>query len=294
MEQRQLIPPINFELIMPGVYRSGCPTKHNYEFLRRLRLRTILYVGTERLPEEREFFLRERICDEMHVIGIEGNREPFITVPAHDLSEALSVALDRRKHPLLLHSMRGRHREGVVVGCLRRLQGWSLVSVFEEYDRHCGRYCAKAIDKRCIEFFRPSIPINAMHLPEGWDTSVMPSAYVTRDSAAVAATQRSATALSTPAAVSAPAAVQTRASSPSGVPATASSDGVFSPLKADAVQVGMEARIVHPEQRGQQRWCTVKKVKEEKITVNFHDEALGELKVLKSWWDAESHAVVRR
>eukprot|EP01065_Artemidia_motanka_P018129 TRINITY_DN21455_c0_g1_i1.p2 TRINITY_DN21455_c0_g1~~TRINITY_DN21455_c0_g1_i1.p2 ORF type:complete len:163 (+),score=30.06 TRINITY_DN21455_c0_g1_i1:54-542(+) len=144
----ELIPPINFELIMPGVYRSGCPTRHNYEFLKRLHLRTILYVGTERLPEDREYFVRRGICEDMHVIGMEGNREPFITVPAHDLSEALALVLDRRRHPLLLHSMKGRHREGVVVGCLRRLQGWSLVSVFEEYDRHGGTHPAAATARR--------------------------------------------------------------------------------------------------------------------------------------------------
>lgn len=29
-----------------------------------------------------------------------------------------------------------KSKSGVVVGCLRKLQGWSLASIFNEYDRY--------------------------------------------------------------------------------------------------------------------------------------------------------------
>jgi Tyrosine phosphatase family len=32
--------------------------------------------------------------------------------------------------------MAGLTESGVVVGCLRKLQGWSLASIFNEYDRY--------------------------------------------------------------------------------------------------------------------------------------------------------------
>ncbi|KAH9444340.1 hypothetical protein Pst134EA_032246 [Puccinia striiformis f. sp. tritici] len=32
----------------------------------------------------------------------------------------------------------GSHRTGTVVGCLRKLQGWNLASIFEEYRRYAG------------------------------------------------------------------------------------------------------------------------------------------------------------
>ncbi|RSH90062.1 hypothetical protein EHS25_001395 [Saitozyma podzolica] len=49
-----LVPPINFSLVAPGVYRSGHPNKKNFGFLRRLKLRGIMYLegqtSIERIP----------------------------------------------------------------------------------------------------------------------------------------------------------------------------------------------------------------------------------------------------
>lgn len=39
-----VVPPINFSLVVPGIYRSGHPNKKNFSFLRRLNLKGIMYV----------------------------------------------------------------------------------------------------------------------------------------------------------------------------------------------------------------------------------------------------------
>lgn len=40
---------------------------------------------------------------------------------------------------MLVHSNKGKHRAGVLVGCMRRvLQGWSLAATHAEYDRYAG------------------------------------------------------------------------------------------------------------------------------------------------------------
>jgi hypothetical protein len=39
-----VVPPINFSLVVPGVYRSGHPNKKNFGFLRTLSLRGIMCV----------------------------------------------------------------------------------------------------------------------------------------------------------------------------------------------------------------------------------------------------------
>jgi hypothetical protein len=41
-----VVPPINFSLVAPGVYRSGHPNKKNFGFLRRLKLKGIMWVYT--------------------------------------------------------------------------------------------------------------------------------------------------------------------------------------------------------------------------------------------------------
>ena len=40
-----LVPPINFALVVPGVYRSGHPNKKNFGFLRQLKLKGIMWVA---------------------------------------------------------------------------------------------------------------------------------------------------------------------------------------------------------------------------------------------------------
>lgn len=39
-----LVPPLNFAMVNPGVYRSGFPEPANFPFLRTLKLQSILYV----------------------------------------------------------------------------------------------------------------------------------------------------------------------------------------------------------------------------------------------------------
>jgi hypothetical protein len=43
--QEVVVPPLNFAVVMPGIYRSGYPNRKNYPFLRKLRLSSIVYVA---------------------------------------------------------------------------------------------------------------------------------------------------------------------------------------------------------------------------------------------------------
>src|SRR5690242_1563617 len=40
-----LVPPLNFALVLPGIYRSGYPNPKNYPFLKSLGLTIIIYLG---------------------------------------------------------------------------------------------------------------------------------------------------------------------------------------------------------------------------------------------------------
>lgn len=41
-KDRVLVPPINFSLVVPGVYRSGHPNKKNHGFLQTLSLKSVM------------------------------------------------------------------------------------------------------------------------------------------------------------------------------------------------------------------------------------------------------------
>ena len=54
------------------------------------------------------------------------------------VTAVLGLMLDSANYPLLITCPMGRHRTGVVVGCLRKLQKWNFVAILEEYRRFAG------------------------------------------------------------------------------------------------------------------------------------------------------------
>ena len=159
-----LVPCSNFSMIAPGVYRSGYPSKKNFQFLKRLGLKSICYL----CPEEyalvnQEFYKKNGI--EIVQFPMEGNKEPFVNIPEQQVSSALSTVCDTRFHPILIHCNKGKHRTGAVCGCLRKVQGWSLVSIIDEYNRFAGDK-GRAMDQQFVELFKPRLSLNKNAMPK--------------------------------------------------------------------------------------------------------------------------------
>lgn len=97
---------------------------------------------------------------------MEGNKEPFKIIPTELMNEAMCHLADRRNHPIYIHCNKGKHRTGSVVGCLRKIQQWTLTSIFEEYRRFTGTK-ARQIDEQFIELYNPPIQkLPHEYLPE--------------------------------------------------------------------------------------------------------------------------------
>eukprot|EP01059_Diplonema_ambulator_P026699 TRINITY_DN44103_c0_g1_i1.p1 TRINITY_DN44103_c0_g1~~TRINITY_DN44103_c0_g1_i1.p1 ORF type:complete len:229 (+),score=48.97 TRINITY_DN44103_c0_g1_i1:50-736(+) len=159
-----IIPCSNFSMIAPGVYRSGYPSKKNFMFLKKIGIRSICYL----CPEEyalvnQDFYGRNGI--KILQFPMEGNKEPFVNIPEEQVNRALSAICDTRHHPILIHCNKGKHRTGAVCGCLRRIQGWSLVSIIDEYNRFAGDK-SRAMDQQFVELFRPRISLHMKYTPE--------------------------------------------------------------------------------------------------------------------------------
>ena len=146
-----LVPPLNFAMVLPGVYRSGYPNPKNHPFLHRLGLRSVLYLAPDPLsPSNVEFFDRIQ-CHVFH-LPLESNKEPFTQMDPELTQQALALMLNPRHHPMLVHCNKGKHRVGCVVGILRKWQGWSLTHIFEEYKRFSGPKMRLA-DQEYIELY---------------------------------------------------------------------------------------------------------------------------------------------
>ncbi|KAL6975667.1 Tyrosine-protein phosphatase dsp1 [Sarracenia purpurea var. burkii] len=145
------IPPLNFAMVDNGIFRSGFPNPANFSFLQSIDLRSIICLCPEPYPEANAQFVKSNGI-QLFQFGIDGSKEPFVSIPHNAIREALQVILDVNNHPLLIHCKRGKHRTGCLVGCLRKLQRWCLSSVFDEYQRFAAGK-ARVSDQRFMELF---------------------------------------------------------------------------------------------------------------------------------------------
>ncbi|EOD11462.1 hypothetical protein EMIHUDRAFT_76826 [Emiliania huxleyi CCMP1516] len=158
-----LVPPQNFGLVEDGLYRSGQPTELSYPFLEQLQLRTILHLSADEPPAEFASWASEQRIQLVRLgAGADANMlSPWKPVSEEVVVEGLRRVLDPSSYPLLVMCNLGRHRTGTLIGCLRKLQCWSLTSVLEEYRRHA---CAKSrhLNEQFIELF----DIDLVRVPE--------------------------------------------------------------------------------------------------------------------------------
>ena len=147
----ELIPPDNFAMVNSWVYRSSFPKKKHFPFLKTLALRSVLTLILEDYPEQNIQFLDENGI-RFFQYGIPGNKEPFVQIPSQTITAALATILDRRNHPMLIHCNKGKHRTGCLIGCLRKLQQWSLTTIFDEY-RRFSYPKSRSMDQEFIELY---------------------------------------------------------------------------------------------------------------------------------------------
>ncbi|CAR25058.1 Tyrosine-protein phosphatase SIW14 [Lachancea thermotolerans] len=150
--EEEVIPPENFSHVVGEIYRSSFPRPENFSFLQqRIKLKSIMVLIPEEYPQENlEFMARAGI--KLFQFGMSGNKEPFVNIPSDLLTSALEVAINPENHPVLIHCNRGKHRTGCLVGCIRRLQNWSLTMIFDEYRRFAFPK-ARALDQQFIEMY---------------------------------------------------------------------------------------------------------------------------------------------
>lgn len=105
----------------------------------------------EEYPQENLDFM-EKANIKLFQVGMSGNKEPFVNIPSDLLTKALEVVLNPENQPILIHCNRGKHRTGCLIGCIRKLQSWSLTMIFDEYRRFAFPK-ARALDQQFIEMY---------------------------------------------------------------------------------------------------------------------------------------------
>ena len=163
VNQAKLVPPLNFALVQPGVYRSGHPNTRNHAFLARLHLRTIVYISAEPYRSYMQSFVDTHGIHFMQ-IDVKGNKEPYDEMDQDAVVRVLQLVLDTRTHPILIHCDKGKHRVGCTIACLRKLEQWSMSALFDEYHRICGQKVRLA-DMEFMDVFDRQVQVIEKYLP---------------------------------------------------------------------------------------------------------------------------------
>lgn len=170
------IPPLNFSPVVStdvSLYRSGYPMPLNYPFIKdQLHLRTIIYIGDKKeFSEEYTKFLEsENIND--HRIFMDSCRDKDID---DKINQVLRLVLDIDNYPILMHSNKGKHRVGIVVGIIRKLlQGWSTAGIYQEYGIFSGGLKGD-VDLEYITMFETNLQIPKDKLPMFAMTNAIPN-----------------------------------------------------------------------------------------------------------------------
>ncbi|KAK0704882.1 tyrosine phosphatase family-domain-containing protein [Lasiosphaeris hirsuta] len=127
--------PNNFGVVVPGVYRSSFPQAGDYSFVEALKLKTVVTLVRKDFPQGYETFISKNGIRH-YVFDMKGTKKAEI--PIKTMKSILRLVLDRQNHPLLIHCNHGRHRTGCVVAVVRKVSGWNLGSILEEYRNYAG------------------------------------------------------------------------------------------------------------------------------------------------------------
>lgn len=147
------IPPSNFSPVERRLYRSASPMPLNFPFIKQLGIKTIIWLASEDPDDMVLDFVDEHDIRLEHLGLLTEGIKPWDPIHMSTVQEALELVIDPENYPVLMCCGMGRHRTGAVVGCLRKLQGWSFASLADEYQRFSGLKSERSNVELTIENF---------------------------------------------------------------------------------------------------------------------------------------------
>ncbi|SCV71650.1 BQ2448_3238 [Microbotryum intermedium] len=148
-------PPPSFSLVSPFLYRSSVPTTSHLPNLLPLHLSTILSLGPEIPPKALQQWCELQNVRLVH-LGHKRDvlREAGTWKPVQEelVKDGLQFVMLKENAPCLVVDPSGVHEVGILIGCLRKLQRWTLSAIFAEYASLAGSK-SRDIEEQFIELF---------------------------------------------------------------------------------------------------------------------------------------------
>ncbi|KAG6946444.1 hypothetical protein JG687_00016700 [Phytophthora cactorum] len=163
-------PPLFFEIVEDLVYRSNKCDATSFPFLATLQLNTVVYLSYDDLSRDLAAFFAEKEINVIHLgMKYRTASSQWKGISEGMAKETIEYILDQRRHPILVMCKTGVHFAGTMIGCLRRLQNWSLTSTIDKYRNIAGSVKTRFENEQFIELFDVDLVTLPQQLPS-WFT----------------------------------------------------------------------------------------------------------------------------
>uniref|UniRef100_K3W6Q6 Tyrosine-protein phosphatase domain-containing protein n=1 Tax=Globisporangium ultimum (strain ATCC 200006 / CBS 805.95 / DAOM BR144) TaxID=431595 RepID=K3W6Q6_GLOUD len=161
-----LNPPLFFEIVEDQVYRSNKCDSSSFPFLATLHLNTVVYLSYDDLTRELVDFFKEKEITVIHLGLKYRSSSHWKGISEGMAKEAIEHILDQRRHPIMVMCKTGVHFAGTIIGCLRRLQNWSLTATIDKYRNLASSIKTRFENEQFIELFDVDLVTLPQHLPD--------------------------------------------------------------------------------------------------------------------------------
>eukprot|EP00903_Cladosiphon_okamuranus_P008491 g8158.t1 len=146
-------PPDGYSLIEPDLHRATTSLEvESFPFLSQLKLRSAINLSAEAIHDQAiQFFLDSGIAM-LNPRALESFEGPY-DLWEEAAKESLELLLDADNHPMILLDSPTECESACLVGCLRRLQHWSMVAIHDEYHMMTMRETWYSTSQQFIERF---------------------------------------------------------------------------------------------------------------------------------------------
>ncbi len=140
MKHPRLNPPLNYAAVDSNIHRCSFPSELNFEFLKSLKLKTIITLSTAN--DSLVSFSTNHDISLLVLNECDGCKDQYDSVDSLEkfndapIVEALKLMLNQENHPVLITCRSGKLLCSLVIGCFRKVQNWSMLSIFEEFRRN--------------------------------------------------------------------------------------------------------------------------------------------------------------
>lgn len=159
-----IVPPLRFGCIQEDLYRGGYPRKVNFSFLVSLKIKTIISLTPDPIDLDSDpglyTFSESQGIQLVHIECAQSGKGKKRGVPMGYTAvlQALDLIIHKQHAPVFIHCLNGGQVTSLIVACLRKVQFWSSIAIFNEFINYTTSITA--IDRAFVDGFEGEIEVD--------------------------------------------------------------------------------------------------------------------------------------